>query len=71
MNILELVSECDRLLQHVIYAVNPSIDCGGTSSFDDTIQNSFKEPDRLRASSNWRQLNFMSFDASTMMRGDH
>ena len=52
MDVLELVPERDCLLQHVTYAANPSIDRGGMISFDDAIRNSFKDPDRLRASSN-------------------
>ena len=72
MNVSELMSERDRLLQHVTYAANPSRDRGGLNSFDDTLMDTFSAPDRLRASSSRRQrLNFLSFDASTMMRGDH
>ena len=72
MNVSELMSERDRLLQHVTYAANPSRDRGGLNSFDDTLMDTFNAPDRLRASSSRRQrLNFLSFDASTMMRGDH
>ena len=72
MNVSELMSERDRLLQHVTYAANPSRDRGGLISFDDTLMDTFNAPDRLRASSSRRQrLNFLSFDASTMMRGDH
>lgn len=67
MNVSELMSERDRLLQHVTYAANP--DMPRMSSFDDTLMETFNEPDRLRASSGRHRLNFMSFDASTMMRG--
>ena len=69
LNVSELMSERDRLIQHISYAANPSRDRGGLASFDDTLRD-FQEPDRLRASSRRNKLNFMSFDASTMMRGD-
>lgn len=77
MNVSELMSERDRLLQHVTYAANPSRDRGGISSFDDTLRNTFQEPEGLRVPSagpptarrRSRRMNFMSFDASTMMRG--
>ena len=69
MNTSELVSERDRLIQHISYAAQPSLDRGGLTSFDDAIRD-FQEPDRLRASSRRNKLNFMSFDAATMMRGD-
>ena len=69
MNVRELMSERDRLLQHVTYAANPSRDRGGVSSFDDTLRDTFQEP-RARASTG-RHRNFMSFDASEMMRGHH
>jgi len=68
MNVSELMSERDRLLQHVTYAANPSRDRGGMSSFDDIHWDTLHEPDRLRASSGRRKLDFLSFDASTMMR---
>lgn len=67
MNVSELMSE----LQHVTYAANPSLNRGGMSSFDDTLMDTFNEPNRLRASSGRQRLNFMSFDASTAMRGHH
>jgi hypothetical protein len=71
MNTSELMSERDRLIEHISYAANPSRDRGGMSSFDDTLRD-FQEPDRLWAASSRRnKLNFMSFDASTMMRGDY
>ena len=69
LNVSELMSERDRLIQHISYAANPSRDRGGLASFDDTLRD-FQEPDRKRASSRRNKLNFMSFDASTMMRGD-
>lgn len=67
MNVSQLMSERDRLLQHVAYAADPSRDRGGMSSFDDIVD-TFNEPTRLRPSNGRRKLNFMSFDASTMMR---
>ena len=71
MNVAELISERDRLLQHVTYAARLSRDRGGVNSFDGTILDTSNESDRLPASSGRRRLNFLSFDASTMMRGDH
>mmetsp|Transcript_39336 Transcript_39336/g.94656 ORF Transcript_39336/g.94656 Transcript_39336/m.94656 type:complete len:138 (+) Transcript_39336:811-1224(+) len=71
MNVSELMSERDRLLQHLSHAADPSRDRGGMTSFDDALMDTFNEPSRLRASSGRNKLNFMSFDASTMMRGDH
>ena len=71
MNMSELMSERDRLLQHVTYAADPTRDRGGMSSFDDNLMVDFNDPNLLRASSGRHRLNFMSFDASTMMRGDH
>lgn len=71
MNVSELMSERERLLQHVTYAAQPSRDRGGMNSFDDTLMDTFNEPSRLRASSGRHRLNFLSFDASAMMRGDH
>jgi len=69
MNFSELMSERERLLQHVTYAADPSRDRGGMRSFDDDIHfDTLHEPQRLRASSGRRKLNFLSFDASTMMR---
>jgi len=67
MNVSELMSERDRLLQHVTYAADPSRDRGGMSSFDGVLE-TFHEADLLRPSSGRRKLNFMSFDASTLMR---
>ena len=70
MNTSELTSERDRLLQSVAYAA-PVRDRGGINSFDDTLSDSFSnETNRSRASSRRNRLNFLSFDASTMMRGD-
>jgi hypothetical protein len=71
MNVSELISERDRLLQHVTYAAHPSRDRGGVSSFDGTLLDAPNECDRLNTSSGRRRLNFLSFDASTIMRGDH
>ena len=71
MNVAELISERDRLLQHVTYAAHPSRDRGGVSSFDGTLLDTANEADRLHTSSGRRRLNFLSFDASTIMRGDH
>jgi len=68
MRVSELVSERDRLLQHVSYAADPSRDREGMSSFDDVLRDTFQEPERLRPSMGRKKLNFMSFDASTMMR---
>ena len=59
----------DRMIQHISYAANPSRDRGGMTSFDDALRD-FQEPERSRASSRRNKLNFMSMDASTMMRGD-
>jgi len=64
MNTTELMSERDRLLQHMSYAADPSRDRGGIASFNDgAIQQA------LRASLRTK-LNFISFDASTWMRGE-
>lgn len=71
MNMSELMSERERLLQHVTYAADPSRDRSGLTSFDDTLRYNFNEPNRFVASSGRNRLNFLSFDASTMMRGDH
>ena len=70
MNVAELISERDRLLQHVTYAAHPSRDRGGVSSFDCTLLDTSNESDHLHANLGRRRLNFLSFDASTMMRGD-
>ena len=70
MNVAELISERDRLLQHVTYAARLSRDRGGVNSFDGTILDTSNESDRLPASSGWRRLNFLIFDASTMMQGN-
>lgn len=79
MNVSELMSERDRLLQHVTYAANPSRDRGGITSFDDTLRNTFHEPEQTTGPHrsagpgrrSWKKkMDFMSFDASTMMRGD-
>jgi hypothetical protein len=70
MNMSQLMSERERLLQHVTYAAHPSRDRGGILSFDDSNRDSFIAPDTLRASARRRRPNFMSFDASTMMRGE-
>lgn len=67
MNVSELMSERDRLLQHVTFKANPSRDRGGMSSFDD-IWGNFHDTDVVRPSSGRRKMNFLSFDASTMMR---
>lgn len=67
MNVSELMSERDRLLQHVTYAANPTRDRGGMNSFDDVLM-TFNEPDSSSLSDR-RRLKFLSFDASTMMRG--
>jgi len=70
LNMSQLMTERERLLQHVAYAANPFRP--RLSSFNDAdIDLSFQEPDRLRLSdsSRHRHRNFMSFDASSMMRG--
>ena len=67
MNVSELMSERDRLLQHVTYAANPTRDRGGMNSFDDVLM-TFNEPDSSSLSDR-RRFKFLSFDASTMMRG--
>jgi len=62
MNVSELISERDRLLQHMHYSANPSRDRTNVS-FDDKIHlDTLQQPGRKR------KLNFLSFDASTMMR---
>jgi len=71
MNVAELISERDRLLQHVTFAAHPARDRGGVSSFDGTLLDTSNESDRLHATSGRRRLNFLSFDASTMMRGEN
>jgi len=63
MNVAEFISERDRLLQHVTYSANPSRDRGGIISFDGTLM------DTNSHTSGRRGLNFLSFDASTIMRG--
>ena len=67
LNVSELMSERDRLLQHVTYSANPTRDRGGMNSFDDVLM-TFNEPEPSSVS-NRRSLKFLSFDASTMMRG--
>ncbi len=63
MNKEELTSERDRLLQHMSYAADPSRR-GGIASFNaNAIRRSTRASMR-------RNLNFISFDASTWMRGD-
>jgi hypothetical protein len=71
MNVAELISERDRLLQHVTFAAHPARDRGGVSSFDGTLLDTSNESDRLHATSGRRRLKFLSFDASTMMRGEN
>ena len=70
LNMSQLMTERERLLQHVTYAANPFRQ--RLSSFNDAdVDLSFQEPDRLRLSdsSRHRHRSFMSFDASSMMRG--
>ncbi len=63
MNTRELRSERDLLLQHMSYAADPSRR-GGIASFSaNTIRKSKRASFR-------KNLNFISFDASTWMRGE-
>ena len=76
MSSSQLLNERERLLQHVKYEASLRDREGGTNSFDDTLS-SFYERTTSRASSISTQSsgrnrrNFMSFDASAMMRGEH
>lgn len=78
MNVSELMSERERLLQHVTYKANPNRP--RLNSFNDAVTESFRTSDgssgsfdRLGSSlvSTSRHRNVFSFDASAMMRGDH
>jgi len=78
MNVSELMSERERLLQHVTYKANPNRP--RLNSFNDAVTESFRISDgssgsfdRLGSSlvSTSRHRNVFSFDASAMMRGDH
>lgn len=73
MSTSQLMSERERLLQHVKYEASLRDREHGTNSFDDTLS-SFYERSGSRASSTSsvrrNRKNFMSFDASAMMRGE-
>lgn len=79
LNVSELMSERERLLQNVKdKAVVTGRDRGGLMSFDANYATPVRESkessgDSPREGSGGprRRLNFLSFDASTMMRGDH
>lgn len=63
MNTKELTSERDRLLQHMSHAADPR-DRGGMASFNvNATQKSSRASIR-------KKMNFISFDASTWMRGE-
>jgi hypothetical protein len=74
MSTSQLLNERERLLQHVKHEASLRDRERGTNSFDDTLS-SFYESSRqsLSSSSSFRRnrRNFMSFDASAMMRGEH
>ena len=79
LNVSELMSERERLLQNVKYkAVVTGRDRGGLMSFDANYATPIRESEessgvspREGSGGPRRRLNFLSFDASTMMRGDH
>jgi len=71
MNTSELMSERERLLSSVKYAADPDTMNTRGSSFDENMSSSFiHDPNAIRASSRRNRMNFLSFDAATMMRGD-
>lgn len=71
MNTSELMSERERLLSSVKYAADPDTMNTRGSSFDENMSSSFiHNPNAMRASSRRNRMNFLSFDAATMMRGD-
>lgn len=76
MSTSQLVNERDRLLQHLKYSASLQDRERGTSSFDDTLS-SFYERSSSRtspssmSSTRRNRRNFMSFDVSAMMRGEH
>ena len=70
MNISELMSERERLLASVKYAADLDTLNTRGSSFDENVTESLvRDPYRFRASSRQNRRNFLSFDASNMMRG--
>jgi hypothetical protein len=72
MSTAQLLNERERLLQHVKYATSLRDREHGTNSFDDTLS-SFYERNIIdttsSSSSRLNRRNFMSFDASSIMRG--
>eukprot|EP00804_Cyclotella_cryptica_P014102 CCRYP_005559-RC/>CCRYP_005559-RC protein AED:0.33 eAED:0.33 QI:0/0.66/0.57/1/0.83/0.85/7/1098/978 len=75
MSSSQLLDERERLLQHLAYASSLQ-DRGGTNSFDDTLSTFYERNSSLGSSSSSlssrrNRPNFMSFDASAMMRGGH
>ena len=76
MSTSQLLNERDRLLQHVKYEASLRDRERGTNSFDDTLssfydRSSSRDTSSSSMSSRRNRRNFMSFDASAMMRGDH
>jgi hypothetical protein len=76
MSASQLLNERERLLQHVTNAASLRDRERGTNSFDDTLSSLYERSssrDTASSSSSYRRnrRNFMSFDASAMMRGEH
>ena len=75
MSSSQLLDERERLMQHLAYASSLR-DRGGTNSFDDTLSSFYDRTASMGSSSSSlssrrNRRNFMSFDASAMMRGEH
>jgi hypothetical protein len=77
MTTSQLLNERERLLQHLTYAASLQ-DRRGTNSFDDTLSSFYERENSIGSSTSSlsssrrsRRKNFMSFDASAMMRGEH
>ena len=76
MSTSQLLNERERLLQHVKYEASLPDRERGTNSFDDTLssfydRSSSRDSSSSSTPSRRNRRNFMSFDASAMMRGDH